>query len=409
MKLVNTLALSLLVSLPASAIDLVNVKELPAWVQKAITEEKQVTSRSQLELKKFNVNSQVIGQLKLADQEENNWFYYTIDIGTDTPIECYVFSEYDGPANSLHSIMDSSFAGIEQLNNKKLSGKFNYAVDVGMVDNTPYISFDSLYLSGEGEQKVLGILKGLSAETDDSLQICLHNQIGYRQTFYKVFESFVQSFTQNKAEPHFFETVFKMSLNGIPMGFGSERYSLDQDGDVYIEAKSSLIVPVDANNVSRSDSSSQAWSQTDGSLINQVEYSVENSQLASNLSIQYQEEKWQVAGELQGKAVNVALAYNGQLLSDYGTYLESHNLMNSEGKTSSYKMWVNEADPTTALEVSLNKISDDKKANLKVDMGPISMDLLVNKDGTIKRGVMAQGAFKLDLTPIYHKGEPTLK
>ena len=62
-------------------------------------------------------------------------------------------------------------------------------------------------------------LKDISAQTDQSLQLCIHNEMGYRQTFFNVFESFVQAFLENQKNQNFFEVIYQVSTNGAPMGY----------------------------------------------------------------------------------------------------------------------------------------------------------------------------------------------
>ena len=394
-------------SLQTNALDLVNIKEFPDWFQEAMEREKKVKKKSKLKLKKFDINHKVKGKLKLVDEADGTW-YYNIDIGTASPVECYVLSKYDGPANSLHAIIEMSLTGAQELNKKTLSGNYNYAIDTGIIKNTPYLLMDTLYALGEGNQKVLGLMKGLSAETDESLQICLHNEAGYRKTFMSVFESFLEAFIEKEKNTEFFESVIKMTINGLPVGYGHEKYILDEEGDVHIQSKSALIAPVDASSISRSDSVSMTWSEQDGSLINGIEYTVENNALTSRYSIQQKENKWQVEGEMQGKAISKELSHTGPLLTDFGTYLETKALSHSDKKTSEFDMWIAEADPTSTMKVKISKLSKNPKANFKIDMGPLVMDFKAKKNGVITQGTLSQGALQIHLETVFVKGEPNL-
>ena len=140
-----------------------------------------VTKESDFSLASVAAKGKVKGEISLVDESEGTWYYH-IDIGTPTPVECYVFNEYDGPANSLHAIVDLSLNGAAELNGKTRSAQFNYAIDTGVIGNTPYLQLDTLYHLGEGEEKVAGMIKAYSAQTNDTLEICVHNELGYRDS-----------------------------------------------------------------------------------------------------------------------------------------------------------------------------------------------------------------------------------
>lgn len=255
-----------------SAWGIISLENFPSWIQDAILKDKIVNNKSSLEVEGLNFTKEILGKVELSNNSNGFW-YCQIDIDTSVPIECYIFNEYDGPANSLYGLIDDSLARAKELNKKSLSARFNYAIDVGITGNTPYLSLDTLYFLGEKGEIVAGLMKGLSAEVDGNLQACLHNQIGYHQAFVDVFESFVGVSSENNQSTEFFESVHQMTLNGISVGYGHEKYATDDEGDIIIQSRTALIFPVDASSISGSDSVSSAWSRPDGSLINASEYS----------------------------------------------------------------------------------------------------------------------------------------
>ncbi|MDC8829665.1 hypothetical protein [Alteromonas gilva] len=400
-------ALPLVFSAPSTAHLLVNLNEFPEWFQQAMERETEIESTSQLTIEALNVDARIKGNATQQESTEGTW-YYTIDIGLASLVECYAFTEFDGPANSLHAIVQHSLQGAAALNQKALTSQFNLAVDAGVTGATPYLQLDTLYNLGEGSDTVSGVIKGLSAQTEQSLQICIHNETGYQATFLAVFESFVEAFAQHNTNPQFFDAVYQLSLNDMPLGFSRERFTVDQDGDIEVNVHSAMLVPVDEVSVSRTDSVGTEWSRADGTLINGTEYSVDNGTLSSNFAIQPGEESWMVSGEMQGKAIEAPLNYNGPLISGYGSYTETAGLLASEEQSAAFRMWVPDADPTAALEVMVSKIEDNPAANLRLDMGPLTMTLKAEDNGMFDVGTLEQAGMKLLMKRIYSKGEPVL-
>ena len=401
------LFLATTLSQQVNAVELVNVKEFPEWLQEALAREKKVKKKSKLKLEEFNVNSKVKGKLKLINKSDGTW-YYNIDIGTNTPIECYVLSTFDGPANSLYALIELSLSGIEKLNKQPLINKFNYAIDSNVIGHTPYLQLDTLYMLGDGKSKVSGLLKGLSAETSKSLQVCLHNEAGYNDAFFNVFTSFVEAFQKNEERPQFFENIVQMSINGMPIGYSLEQFAVDNEGDVNEKVKTSILMPVDASSIARSDSLLDGWSSADGSLINAISYTIDNSGLTSNFSLKPVDNKWVVSGTLQGKEIKKDLEYKDWLMSGFGSYMETVSLGQSDDKASEFYMWSADADPTVAMKVVLSKVTDNPEANFNLNMGPFALDYMAKANGIIEKGTLEQGGLKLNLESLYVNGEPKL-
>jgi hypothetical protein len=400
--------LSFSLSFGANAADLINIKDFPDWFQEAMTRESELKEMSNLEIKQYNVNSEVKGEFTLAS-DSDGVRYYTIDIGSASPIQCYVFTDFDGPANSLYSVVEYSLSSAETLNKKSLTGKSNYSLNSGVIENTPYLSLDILYNLGEGKETVSGILKGMSAQTNQSLQLCIHNEVGYRQTFFNVFESFVQAFLDNQTNPNFFEALYQLTINEVPMGYMRERYAKDADGDIGITNNSAILIPVDASSIARNDTVSTSWSRPDGSLINASEYTLKNGVKNSQFWLEDKDGVWHVKGELQGKPIQTTLEHSGWLLSGFGSYLELDILRKSEDNSDKFHMWAPSADPTSALPVVLSKLNDDTNANFEIDMGAIVMKFLADEKGVFQKGTIAQGPILMKVELIYSQGEPSLQ
>jgi hypothetical protein len=391
----------------AQSTQLFALNDLPQWFLDSLAREKAVNTSSDFEITELSVKAKVKGKATLNEKGEDYW-YYTIDIGTGTPVECYVFTSFDGASNSLSMLIDATLPNIEKLNDKKLASRQNFALDIGETNGVPYVSLDTLYTLGEGNERVSGVLKGLSARTGDSLQICFHNEVGYRAAFYEVFESVISAFSSATSNTAFFENIFVMNINNIPMGYIAESHTIDEDGDVYTRQETSMMIPVDASSVARTDSVVEEFGKTDGSLINKYEFTVENGELANEFSITATEGKWEVDGQVQGKEVKLTLEYDDWLLTSYGGYLANAILLAGEDKTVENYTWLSEADPSSALKMSLTKIEDNKEANIKMTVGPLSINYLAIDNGSLSKMTMSQAGMTILMTPIFTKGSPLI-
>lgn len=403
--LITSFALSLSFGGTAQAAEIMSMKAFPKWFKTSMKREQKVESSSALKLDALKIDAQVLSNSLTLEQGDGFW-YVNLNIGTEAPMECYTFSVFDGPANSLHVLMNNAIQGMPDAYDKPLVGKFNFAQDVGVTGNIPYLSVDALYHLGKGKKQLYGLVKGLSAKTGEYLHACVHNELGYRKTFLSVFESYVAAFSSAQSDNAFFRSVHRVTFKGMPVGYVSESYTSDEDGDVATVNNSAVIFPVDESNLTRHDAVAQEWSSPDGELINASTYSVQNSTLASDYSLQKHQEKWQIKGQRKEETLDSHLEYTGELVSDYGTYLAVIDLLSSDKTMTTLPKWDPEEDPLVMSQTELSKISDNSDANLNFDMGSVKMQFLSDKAGIFEKGTVVQSEMELDMELIYSKGTP---
>lgn len=382
---------------------LLDISEFPVWFQEADKRIIEIKTETSIEIDTFNVNANIKGKAQLTALEDGTW-YYIIDIGTNAPVECYSFSSFDGPANSLHNLIDVSLELVEEVNNKKLTSQFNYALDVGIIADTPYIAFDTFYNLSDGKETASGVLKAISARTNNSLQLCIHNEVGYQSAFNQVFSSIVSAFVQNEANSEFFETTSKLIVNGLAVGYSREKYRLDDDGDIYFQSEEATIFPNDSNTVSRLDSMDHEFSRIDGSLINKETYVIENGELTSEFALTYQDGQWHVKGQLQGETIDLSLEYSDWLMSSFGKYIKWAKLQENDEKAVDFKMWLPSFDPTTAVHMELKKSANNKDMELQISFGAFKIDIVAKEYSEFQQKGFSTASPTMDSSLMYEKG-----
>lgn len=388
----------------ASAVELIPPTELPDWLQKELKKEKKVRTKSTLKFENLGINAKIKGKIT-KEEFLDTYGYYAIDIKTESPIECYIFTEFDGTANSLYGIMGAGLESSATLNNKPLTGKFNLSLESGIIEATPYLSLDILYKLGNDAQSVLGTIKGLSARTHNSLQVCIHNETGYNKSFFSVFESFVNAVASSNKPDNFLEVVYQFTLNNIPVGYGRDIFTKDNNDDIELSSDSSLLMPVDTNTIARSDSVLKSWSKPNGNLINTFSNTIDNGAYTYLYTLKPDGNIWIAEGESQGKAQRYTLAHKGPILSNYGSYLKSAELLKSTNNTTETLMWVPEVDPSSTTQVTLNKIVKDPDANIEINMGPMSIKTLMDNNGILKKGKIIMGPVEMGMKILHKKGQ----
>ena len=403
---VACLLTALLSTAPATAKDYITSEQLPDWFSKSLVKEAKDLPRTRLSLPAFPINATGLGTWSEAQSEDNYW-YFTVDIGSESPVECWAFQEYDGLANSLVNMMKYAVNNVSANLNKTLESQYNFSLDVSNLGNVPVFSYDILYNLGETDERVSGLMKGMSAESANGLQVCLHNEIGYRETFKDVFTSFVNAVDRTANVKPFFFAINGMKMQGELVGIVSEKFSVDADGDVEIVEATSLILPVDANTVSSTDSLARSWSRIDGTLINTYEYTVENGEVMSSMGLSRTEGTWVIEGEIQGKKVNSELSYDDVFTSNFGAYLETQKLANSDQDSLSYNTWSLEGDPTQPTPTVMYKKSQKNGLlELVAEIESFKIEYTVDEDFIMQRAKVEMGPIDYSVMPMYVSGKP---
>ena len=403
---VACLLTALLSTAPATAKDYITSEQLPDWFSKSLVKEAKDLPRTRLSLPAFPINATGLGTWSEAQSEDNYW-YFTVDIGSESPVECWAFQEYDGLANSLVNMMKYAVNNVSANLNKTLESQYNFSLDVSNLGNVPVFSYDILYNLGETDERVSGLMKGMSAESANGLQVCLHNEIGYRETFKDVFTSFVNAVDRSANVKPFFFAINGMTMQGERVGIVSEKFSIDADGDVEIVEATSLILPVDANTVSSTDSLARSWSRIDGTLINTYEYTVENGEVLSSMGLSRTEGTWVIEGEIQGKKVNSELSYDDVFTSNFGAYLETQKLANSDQDSLSYNTWSLEGDPTQPTPTVMYKKSQKNGLlELVAEIESFKIEYTVDEDFIMQRAKVEMGPIDYSVMPMYVSGKP---
>lgn len=399
--------LCLTVTNMATAKDFIGHQQLPAWFNKAVKREASLGEKSDVELAAFPLEGTIPGRWSEVQKIDEYW-YYTIDIGTATPIECWAFKDYDGPANSLVNMMKYAINNIAQQQGKALSSQYTYSLDMTTLEDTLVMEYQVLYNLGEDGDTLSGLIKGMSAESANGLQVCMHNEVGYRKTLKKVFTSFVTAADQSDSPQPFFHSINSVVMNGELVGLASEKFIKDTEGDVEMRETLSMILPVDANNVAATDTVTLSWSTADGALINAYQYTIENSEMAATFSLSAAEGQWSVEGEIQGKSVNADLEYEGEIVSSFGTYLMGQSLSTTaDVNEATFKIWTADTDPTSTTTMVMKKRGEENGfQQFQLDMEGLAIEYSMDDRFIMQSAVMQLGPVTMKMAPLFVSGAP---
>jgi hypothetical protein len=379
----------------------------PPWLQEAMAKELPKVRYVRVKAGDGYFRSRIAGKLTDKPASLEGGWYMTSNIGTESPLECWVLNEPVDPATLAANIAESTMQRNAEVHGE-LDNRSIYFIDAGSYDGAPYLALEWLFTVGEAPDAMVGLTKVRVAVKGDSTLACGHNNPGYRQTFAAAFEKFVRAADIESAAPQaYYEEVIVQKVGTQPIGFAHTTFTLDQDGDTEIRSMESSMIPVDASTLSTSDSRSTAFAYPDGALINQSSATSENGELTMMLSLAPAENGgWQISGTYQGKELSSEIPTDVQPMTELGQMKAVRQLLDAGGMTDiSMDVWVPQADPTQFLRAGVT-LSGDEQApgSATLTMGPMSVAARFDPNGSMMTGHMQVGAVDMHLERVWADG-----
>ncbi|MBI3557257.1 MAG: hypothetical protein HY074_13420 [Deltaproteobacteria bacterium] len=237
----------------------------------------------------------------------------TIPLGTEQPISCFVYYERISAGDAIQKL----FADIV-LGEKRLG-----AFDVGVLATYPYLYAEAAYGIDRGGEKFHGTEKIIAVSFFQNALICLHDEVGYRQTFRRVVEGLAASLkivpanslgTYVRARQ-----IHRMSRNDAVLGYTEDVWlSNSKNLSDFFEFRSQIdlgsgTAPVANDVVFGEEVDSKGRLKSGTYLVS------ENGQLQTNMKLESSDRKnYRAAGLLMGRKYSVKFAAKNALLAHYG-------------------------------------------------------------------------------------------
>ncbi len=174
-------------------------REISALPQKQIqTPEKEIS---------FKIES--IGEPKVKDIE--GCYYLSVDIGTQAPIECYVYKQRGDPAFIANNFMNIALKSMKNTEIESISS--------GIFENDPFLSMNKFYLINQNGMDSIGYLKIIVISKPSNTIVCLHDEHGYIKSFKRIAKGISSSFNnQYQTVAPFYEEISIATLNNTQIG-----------------------------------------------------------------------------------------------------------------------------------------------------------------------------------------------
>ena len=191
----------------------------PDWIQKDMQRESGELRMDTFEAAEGAYRFQLPRRSKPLKGTEGFWGY-TVEIGSDIPIACYLYSEDlpmteiavnigEGAINEMLDRYEADEEGFRTL----------HYLDAGSIDGTVFLALEWLSRLDTDDGGVLVHTKIRAATDGGIVQVCWHSEPGYRETFENVFTTFVRSmqYSREVIEP-FAADITVDTTNGTVTG-----------------------------------------------------------------------------------------------------------------------------------------------------------------------------------------------
>lgn len=329
-------------------------------------------------------------------------WYVTIDIGTQSPMECYIYQDYINPISSIESMAKYV------MGDKALQQDVSL-LNAGMYGKNPYVRMDTSFIVLQNKQKALAVLKAAVTSRIDKALVCLHYEIGYSKTFARIFAGISKSlvFTE-KSEKPLFREVRLISVAGKNAGFSEIA--------VYKEGKSrktvsltSLGLYLPSRKVITMDDLIVEYSEIDGSLKEALYSGTQAGQLVRDLSVKTADGKtFLVDGKLQGKAIKKSFSVKEKMMGSiqHNEVLAKTFFGSKKSKSITLYSYTPHVNPIGQTKYSYQlKSKTTKKAEISFELGAVLGEGTIDKDGSSETLNMKIGSMEMKYLRVLKAGQ----
>ncbi len=341
----------------------------------------------------------VLAASKPTVENLEEYYYVSIPISTQQPVECLVYKDDIDPASSLKNIMTEMLAELPQ--NRILD------VDAGTFQHMPYLSQESLYITN----KMAGTLKGMVIAESPAPIICFHDEVGYRETFKKTASSLATSLKISGvgANQWQYSEVAIWQIKDMRVGFTVNQIAKHDKGDATSYTFTSMIIPRSESESMSMDSYDVTHENSSGLLLEGIYVDVENGEIQHSIELtRANDGSYRAKGEFQGKKINSVVSKNMKLA---GTYHQTRALIKAaqskvaDIRSLSFDSYAPSANPVKPMKVVLKPTGNtvEQMPEYDLNFSGINATGTVDRHG-VNRMTLLMGPIEMKVSRVYSQG-----
>jgi hypothetical protein len=315
---------------------------------------------------------------------EKGSLHVVIPTGTTSSIDCYVYDEPKDPASTMSRIIDEV--------KKTLDVRLFAPTDVFVAGENGALVAHAIYLADKDGAKAAGQLKLAFYNHPLVPTLCMHDEVGYADTFKRITKRFFETARRSDRELRGTPTSWEVSvvkLDGRPVGVDNRRSYTHAETHLSTSVTvSSTLYPRSAVACVPEDSVTTRTVDTSGQLLESVHVKASGAEIELNVDLKrVSPAHYTYSGTRSGKAISgkfetvdkLGLATDQMISSNVKRVLLT-------GKATSFRTeeYSPSIDPTAAVE-TLYEMESKEQRRVRVSFGPIKLSAVVDGDGQAEK------------------------
>jgi hypothetical protein len=326
-----------------------------------------------------------------------------IPIGSESAVRCQIFADTLDPAGTLHGVIKESAEAVEYRSIAP-SG-------VGLFGGLPAAFLETVYVTEtEGGKGAGGLKLAIQVREQESL-LCLHDELGYRQTFKDISNAFFSSFQVRNASPSAstYTEVSKVHLGETDVGYGVTRVTPgEKPGERMYSYSNTTLIPISPKDVVFNDAYELYAYDAKSALQTATWVDGSNGEIAMKVTIKRGAgAKYAYEGEAKGKPLKGVLEAPRGLGGPLDTAARLKKKLKAGG---AFELVLPEYHPsldlTTLVDVKYSHQKSDPARQVTVTLREHTITTELDEDGIAKASSFLIGKNKLTIERLKSSGHP---
>jgi hypothetical protein len=367
-------------------------------------------AKKSIQFKKLSGEAETAGTPTFNDHDTS--LEVTIPIGTQSPLQCFVYrNEVDAGGTVLLVTREAA---------KNVDIRAFKVTDVALVGDYPVVFLEAQYLaktddpgkSPTGDKgQALGELKSMFYQHPTSSMLCLHDELGYNESFRRITRALAVSLKIAGAEinPSKLMEVYIDKIQGHPAGFSRNVVLPGKNGNLTFLSRSTTFIPRSQRDLAIQDTASSEIWDADGRLIEGAYAASDGGELSLQIALKkVGPQEYTYKGKRSGKAISGKFktkSKRGLATDKTTTALVATELLT--GKSTELKLEEYHAglDPEAPVDVSYKTESKEKRL-IKMTLGQIEAHATTDDKGRMEKLEIPVGAVTLSQERVLLRGSP---
>jgi hypothetical protein len=367
----------------------------------AYARELQPLAKTPLKFDKLSGQAEAAGAPTYKDMDGS--VQLTIPVGTEASVQCFVYKKQVDAGGTVLKVMKEV--------GKNVDVRLFKVQDVSLVGDYPAVFLEAQYLAKTAKGQALGELKSMFYQHPVNPMLCIHDELGYNETFQRVTKGLAASIkiAGLSVAPTKLVEVYVDKIDGHPVGFSSSVVLPNKNGKRAAVSRSTMFLPKAENDLTIQDkASSEIW-DADGRLLEAIYADSDAGEISMAIALkkvgptEYAYKGKHGGKDLEGtfKTKSKRGLTTDKVLAD----LVVRELLSGKSSELTVEEYHASVNPEAALEVSYKTASKEKR-QITTMIGDAQATLTSDPKGRLEKAEIPVGTTSITHERIFSRGAP---